>query len=435
MIVIITTMIIDSSFIRLYTFGSLNQFINNVRFSVFLAVGIISIIGQVLVLNIVKNRSNATIRARKVLHLSTIHKLVSSVQYCLIILFAALLTEIIATSVYSIVAVTLMTEISYLLAVIMMSILSYQFFSWFRTNKDSLVLLYGLSAGMVAINLALTSTFVALVLNGFPSYVPAHQGMQFAPFIPPGSIIKSLNYAFQVSSVLSFMLMWIATVMLLNKYSQKWGKTKFYIIITIPLGYFLAQFLPLFPNLMSMLPLSSPFFIFYVYTLIFSLSKPIGGILFGIAFLSIARNFDKANIVKTYMIACAYGLVLLFTSDQSIILVYVPYPPFGMASILFEGLASYIVLIGIYSSAVSMAQDIKLRTLIRDVAVKFLDLIGTAQMEQEIIRNVTGVVSKFRSNIIEKSGIESSVDEENIKNYIKDVVEQLKSEKENKDSS
>jgi len=64
-----------------------------------------------------------------------------------------------------------------------------------------------------------------------------------------------------------------------------------------------------------------------------------------------------------------------------------PYPPFGLARVSFIGLASFLVMIGIYSSAISVSQDTKLRESIRRSAVsesKLLHNIGTAQMEQEL---------------------------------------------------
>jgi hypothetical protein len=68
------------------------------------------------------------------------------------------------------------------------------------------------------------------------------------------------------------------------------------------------------------------------------------------------------------------------------VLVSSPYPPFGLPTISFIGLASYLVLAGIYSSAISAAEDSKLRQSIRNFALKetkLLDSIGMAQMEHK----------------------------------------------------
>jgi hypothetical protein len=124
-----------------------------------------------------------------------------------------------------------------------------------------------------------------------------------------------------------------------------------------------------------------------LYTFIFTFSKPIGGILFGIAFLVIARSLRPGSIVRDYMIISGYGLMLMFISNQAVLLVNIFYPPFGLVTVSFMGLSSYMLLLGVYSSAISVSEDSKLRQSIREVALgepRLLDSIGTAQMEQEL---------------------------------------------------
>src|SRR5215208_1155549 len=70
------------------------------------------------------------------------------------------------------------------------------------------------------------------------------------------------------------------------------------------------------------------------------------------------------------MIISAYGLVLLFASNQAIVLVTAPYPPFGLATISFMGLSAYLVVAGIYSSAVSVSLDVGLRKTIRKSVIE-----------------------------------------------------------------
>ena len=75
------------------------------------------------------------------------------------------------------------------------------------------------------------------------------------------------------------------------------------------------QFMPLFPSLFSLFPNSAD--IFFIYTVIFTLSKPAGGVLFGVAFWIVVRSFSPDNIVRDYMIISAFGLILLFVSKKS----------------------------------------------------------------------------------------------------------------------
>ena len=179
--------------------------------------------------------------------------------------------------------------------------------------------------------------------------------------------------------------------MLLRHHSRRLGKVRYWIIIGIPLAYFLSQFVYLFLNLFAPLLDVEPVSFGILLTLIFTLSKPAGGILFWYCLLDYSKKIRQNSVVRDYMIISAYGLILLFVSNQAIVLVNAHYPPFGMATISFIGLSSYLVLLGIYSSAISVSEDSKLRQSIRNLAVqesKLLDSIGTAHMEQEIQKRV-----------------------------------------------
>jgi len=238
--------------------------------------------------------------------------------------------------------------------------------------------------------------------------------------------------AYTLTGILFFVLTWIATAFLMKHYSRKLGRIKYWILVGMPLAYFLSQFQPLFLFTFTDLRLSDPVLFGIVYTLIFSISKPLGGVLFGIAFWMVARHL-KDSKVKRYLIISACGMCLLFASNQPIGLILTPYPPFGLVTICFMGLASYLLYLGIYSSALSVSEDSRLRQTIRKEALKesqrFLDAIGTAEMEQEISRKVVKFSEKVKHIMEDETGIRTSIDEDDVKRYLNEVLIELKSEK------
>jgi hypothetical protein len=124
--------------------------------------------------------------------------------------------------------------------------------------------------------------------------------------------------------------------------------------------------------------------------------------------------------------------VLLFISNQAIILISAPVPPFGLASVSFVGVSSFLILIGIYYSAISVAQDSELRQSIRRVALRegrILDSIGTAQMERDIVNNVTKLSKEHKDIIEAQTGVESSLNDDEITQYIEEVLVELKKKK------
>ena len=127
------------------------------------------------------------------------------------------------------------------------------------------------------------------------------------------------------------------------------------------------------------------------------------------------------------MIISAYGLVLLFTSNQSNVLLNASYPPFGIASASMIGLSSYLVMVGIYSSATSLALDAKLRQTIRTYAVKesrLLDSIGMADMERNIQKRIRQMTRDTRETMMEQTGVNSSLSEQEIKQYLSEVLKE-----------
>jgi hypothetical protein len=76
-----------------------------------------------------------------------------------------------------------------------------------------------------------------------------------------------------VSTVLSFMISWVVTIMILRHYSSKLRQFRHGIVLILPLIYFLLQFLPRFQSIITALPQSES--VFSLYTFIFTFSKPI----------------------------------------------------------------------------------------------------------------------------------------------------------------
>lgn len=90
---------------------------------------------------------------------------------------------------------------------------------------------------------------------------------------------------------------------------------------------------------------------------------------------------------KDYVMISGCGLLLFFSSSQPFGLTLDPFPPFGLATICFVGLSSYFIYVGIYSSALSAANDVQLRRSIKKSIEKqsdLLDKFGTAEVERQI---------------------------------------------------
>jgi hypothetical protein len=91
------------------------------------------------------------------------------------------------------------------------------------------------------------------------------------------------------------------------------------------------------------------------------------------------------------------------------------------------------LLVGVYSSALSVARDTELRRIIRksvEGQSALLHSIGTSEMEREIQKKVMSVTNKLSLDTEEQRDIRSSLEEKDIKQYIDEVIQEVKQKKE-----
>jgi len=162
---------------------------------------------------------------------------------------------------------------------------------------------------------------------------------------------SSLAELYAISSGITFVLFWLGTVLLLQSYRKRLGTIKFWIIMLVPLLYFLSQFQPLVTSILLNYSSGNPMLFSTVYVLMLEVSTPIGGLLFGLAFMLVALRIQNA-MVKGYLVISGIGLLLLLISYRPQEIISGPFPPFGILSASFMGLASYLIFFGIYSSAI-----------------------------------------------------------------------------------
>ena len=181
------------------------------------------------------------------------------------------------------------------------------------------------------------------------------------PTFKPGSPLDILNYAFYSLSVITFLSVWVGTVLLLSQYSQKFGRAKFWIVMSLPLIFYLSQIVVISFQSNFNLNLDKESFIFY-YRVVFTVSSTIGGILFGSPFFLISRMIPHNNRMHRNLIILGLGMVLYFVSGFATVY-HAPFPPFGLANVSLIGFSSYMMFLGLYSSAISLSQDSELHRI------------------------------------------------------------------------
>jgi hypothetical protein len=420
MVVVIITILIDSEIGYIADFIP-EQLSSNTGLAAFIGIAIVFAITQYFILSYII-QSNKETQARA-LNLNLTYSIVSVAQFVLVGILAFVILQIKIAQQYSITTLYAAHVISYGLWIVILGLLARAFFSWYRLSRKNIMVLI-LALSMIA--------YVVNGITGLASYldmltqqkpVVTSTDIAYFPDFSIASLGSQIGLANQIASSIAYVLTWIGTAKLLYPHIKKLGKTKFWVIMGAAMAYYLVSF-PLFvlgyftpsENVDAMTNI-----------LIFSLGAVFSGVVFGAAFLSVARTLQKGSALRNHMILAAYGFLLFYIAGSASA-AQAAYPPFGLASVSFTGLSCYLIYSGLYSSAVTVSQDVSLRHSIRKSVTeqsKLLDSIGTAQMEQELQTRVLTIAKKLSGKMEEETGVEVSMTEEDMKEHIEMVRKEV----------
>jgi len=190
--------------------------------------------------------------------------------------------------------------------------------------------------------------------------------------------------------------MWIATAILLSHYRYKLGKIKYFLLISIPLIYYLSSFESYFENLFLSFILDSPTISATFYVLIYNITGQIGALFFSISFL-IASNLVAKSKVRQSILISGIGIAIIFGSLEITTLQYTLYPPYGLITLAFMPLGSYLLFIGILTSAQNVSRNIEIRQELYKSTkseLSFLKEIGEAQRVQELVSKCKNIAKR-----------------------------------------
>jgi hypothetical protein len=253
--------------------------------------------------------------------------------------------------------------------------------------------------------------------------ITANSEVSFYDF-EEGSFFAIFYDYYDYVDIIAFLLMLGATSILLYHYSKKIRGIALAIIVVLPLLSYMSGYLDTLniydtdtnPDLLS----------YYVFQ---SLSTMSAGILFAISLWLIVRSM-KDSVVKNFIITTAYGFILFYITNSASVTVS-PYPPFGILSLSFLPLATYLILVGIYSSAFSISRNAIVRSSIRKMAnqnTNLLHNLGISQMDVQIKSMITKVKHKIleeERNMKEETGINAPMEVEEMEDYVKRVAKEI----------
>jgi hypothetical protein len=148
--------------------------------------------------------------------------------------------------------------------------------------------------------------------------------------------------------------------------------------------------------------------------------------LFGLAFFLTAMKIKRKDLRGLVLIS-GIGMTLLYASTVIHGLSYFVAPPFGLVTVSFVGLASYMLSIGIFASSRELARDEVVRRDLSQIAGKQLSLLrnmGAAEMEKSLIKNIKPIMDK--SIIANDTSLQDPMNQEDYKEMVREILTELK---------
>jgi signal transduction histidine kinase len=331
-------------------------------------------------------------------------------------------------------------------ATVIMGLIGYKFFSWYRSSKRNFMLLfYGLACAALGFSIAGDAIDKILLIQVVdekspPGIVPGasfiyktfpkyHGEIEYKVanphttrlYVVPSEKLDLYNQIIYFTSDAPYVLTWAGTFFLLRYHYQKTGKPRknlmFWTVVAIPLILYLVG-----SGLIFSLPADIPYK--FIYRLIFRAGTIGSSVLFGLAFFTVIRNLNVTK-VKDYLAISAMGIIMIGIANE----VSALQQTYGVAAHSLVLLSSYLFAIGLYSASLSISQDRSIRELIKKSALedsKVLAILGPARLEDEISRRALNVAKDQQIAMTEKTGIYSSLTDQEMKLYLSNVLKEIK---------
>jgi hypothetical protein len=428
---------------------------------------IVVAVGSFIILKYV-SQTSADLRTRSLLF-DRIFKVVTATMLVLIATFVAMFLG----SYYYNVSVRYLAyfvfSLSTIVSVGIMIIIGFKFFSWYklsrRRDRDThrLLLVCGLAAASLGAAMAFDAGTKILLVRVVeeespPGSIPQdmfiyrndekyHGDVQLkvvkpdttTVYIVPSSIKLIFTYLNGwIPITVGYVFTWAVITMLLRQYyNQRVGKmpATLLILLTIPLVLYMigryTELYTLFSSIVGLWDPQAPINLQYgfpnvdLFRIIFRVGVISGSIMYGVAFLVVARKIEAGKIKDYFTFAAIGAMMISITLGPSGL-----QETFGVAGRTLFLLASFMLCAGFYLSAVHMAQDARLRKVIKASAgSKVFGDMADAQLGQETEKRVLDIIEKEREIIKEQTGIQPSLEQKDVKTYLDSVLLEIQSKK------
>ena len=329
------------------------------NYDIFFMTLIIFVISNVIILSVTLYKKNL-FKYEKILDLFTF-----VIQSIIVIIIITIFLEMTFMSYYTNYIISFIIYLVFLSSIGILLISFIKFSLWYLHKKSLLILLYGSIMLFLAINTFISLFFISQNVSFLGSPVIYNNefhtscSMMLASnkSTNPYNLYISLGQEhyleipYNTTLILSFILTWITSVLILKQYSLKIGKIRYWTLVSLPLIFFTMRYIDYFENfiiyfnLLDLLPIyielityieNSPFYLLIKFNLLF------GSLFFSMVFITIYSKLPKETMLRNTVLISALGMFLLFSSREIIGLFLPSYPPLGIMTVAFMAISSYL---------------------------------------------------------------------------------------------
>jgi len=366
--------------------------------------------------------------------------------YALLVIFGAIIVEMVLFSQYSSYLLILIVLISSV-AILFFGFRTYKFLSWFKSSVNKrhniMILAFAVSSILLCISVTISTVFDTkeLVYSRPPSIDSNfHSSNSMASRHLSNIELVIHLYGFLYPQVTAIAIAeTVAVAYFLRYFKDQIGRAKFWTIIILPPVLFLTGIFgpQLLKSTASEFVYADPRFL--IFRVIGTAGWVVADFVIAFAYILVAKTLGRQitssrNKIINYLIIAAFSTILISPTTNNWI-TNNSYPPFGAIQRAFVVLASFLFSIGIYSVALSVAQDAELRHLARKYAKEYalLDTLGNAQENAEIIGRVVKLIHKQAGAMEKETGVESSMTDDNeVRQYLELVVRETRGKKDDR---
>ncbi|MGC2574108.1 MAG: hypothetical protein WA364_21550, partial [Candidatus Nitrosopolaris sp.] len=331
-ILVFTTVIVFDTTIVSFSSYSGVEFPTQLNVTIFVIFSVIFLIGSIILLNSVRKIVSKYAYKPALRGLAYFRGIITGTLILTGVIILIITFQMLLLNNYSLVLLQIQTYVSHISAVTFLSALVFLFGSWLSSKMNHIILLYVISFSLVSIDIIVAIIYLESYFTIFSSVSPKvvpYPLYEYVINLPGTPVTEWLSIAFDLFSLSSFLIMWIATSIFLAQYRRKLGKVKYFSLISIPLIYYIFPFQNYFGDAIFSLLQSSPVFYSIIYVLSFSATKQVGALLFSLSFWTAAALVYDSRVRQSLLLS-SIGMAILFSSLAITPLQYRVFPPYGL---------------------------------------------------------------------------------------------------------